>query len=274
MIPYFHFDKIIIGPIVFYTWGIFLVLAILLVYICVLRRVSYSKLYTEQVPAPKFLVREQGQKQVVAPDFFHDLFFWVILGIIAGGRLGYVLQFPQKYFFDPLSILKIWEGGLAFYGGLFGGIIFALIFLKLKKKDSSVIWRIIDSVFLFLPLGIAVGRIGCFLINDHQGRETSLFLGILWPDGTIRHPMSLYYIISALILFLILNVLKNKLSKPGQLFFAFLFLYPLFSFFLDFTRDDPLFWGLGLNQWISLAIFFAAMIITVRRQSLSAIVKL
>jgi len=113
-------------------------------------------------------------------------------------------------------------------------------------------------VVLILPLCIAVGRIGCCLINDHQGAETSLPWGIVWPDGTVRHPVAEYLVLGNLLLFLFLRYLEPKLKKPGELFFAFLFSYSVLRFFLDFTRAegtllaDPRYWEFSTTQWLSL----------------------
>jgi len=115
---------------------------------------------------------------------------------------------------------------------------------------------------LYFPLGIITARIGCLLINDHQGAITSLPWGIVWPDGSIRHPVALYLIINALLIFLILNLLKDKLKKPGLLFYCFLAIYSFTRFFLDFTRSDdtsfsdPSFLWFNISQWTSIFLFF------------------
>jgi len=237
--PYFNFDKIQIGPITLYIWGIFLALAFLVAFFLVLRRVN---------------------KQKIDPDIIYNSFSWMILGAIIGGRLGYILQFPKYFFSQPLEILKIWEGGLTFHGGLFGILLAGIIYAKFAKVSQRLFFQIADLVALVLPISIAIGRIGCSLINDHQGAETSLPWGIVWPDGIIRHPVAEYLIISALILFFVLRFLKPRLKESGQLFFAFLLLYSISRFFLDFTRStgtllsDPRYFYLSTAQWLSLAV--------------------
>jgi len=246
MIPYFCFDKIIVGPITIYTWGIFVALAFLFSYLFVSR---------------------ESKKQGISSGFICNLTIWVILGMVIGGRLSYIFQFPNKYFFQPLEILKIQQGGLTLFGGVFGVLIAAILYFKLTKTDFKLFWQIADLTAFIAPISIAIGRIGCSLINDHQGAETSLPWGIVWPDGLIRHPVAEYLIISALILFLILKLLKPKLKKPGQLFFSFLFLYSSSRFFLDFTRStgtplsDPHYFGLSATQWFSLIVIFATITI-------------
>ena len=227
MIPYFCFDKIIIGPVIIYTWGIFVALAFLIGYLFVLKKTK---------------------KLGIEPDFIHKLAIWILLGGMIGGKL-------------------LGQGGLSFFGGVFGVLIAAILYFKLTKTDFKLFWRIADLTAFIAPISIAIGRIGCSLINDHQGAETFLPWGIIWPDGIIRHPVAEYLIISALIIFLILKLLKPKLKKPGQLFFSFLFLYSFSRFFLDFTRStgtplsDPHYFGLSVTQWFSLIVIFGTITI-------------
>jgi len=114
-------------------------------------------------------------------------------------------------------------------------------------------------------IGIFIGRIGCFLINDHQGAPANLPWAIRWLDGISRHPVALYLSLNGLILFLILLFLKPKLKKPGQLAFIFLTYYAASRFLLDFTRasgtalSDPHYLNLTFSQWASLAILIAIL---------------
>ncbi len=245
MIPYFSFDKIQIGPVILYVWGAFLALAFI-----------YAL----------FFISRKAKKQGIDTEIIISSFSWLIIGTIIGARIGYVVQFLDYYFSKPVEILKIWEGGMTFHGGLFGLLIAAVIYAKFIKAGPRLFLQIADLAVLAAPISIVVTRIGCSLINDHQGAETSLPWGIIWPDGTIRHPVAEYLIISALILYLILRFLRPKLTKPGQLFIAFFFLYSLSRFFLDFTRStgtllsDPRYWGLSTAQWLSLAIILGIII--------------
>lgn len=240
MIPYFSFEKI--GP--FYTWGIFLALGFL---------------------TPFVFVLKQAKKQGINPQMIWDIFLWIVIASLIGMRLGYIFQFPSEFFQNPIEIVKFWDGGLTFYGGLIGGITGAVVFKKTRKLSKEQFWEILDIIALYFPLGIIVARIGCFLINDHQGAITTFPWGIIWPDGTIRHPVALYLILNGLLIFLILNLLKDRLKKPSQLFFFFLLFYSLTRFLLDFTRSqgtilsDPYCWDLSFSQWISLLIVFVSV---------------
>ncbi len=265
MIPYFCFDKIIIGPITIYVWGIFVALAFLFGYLFLLRQVRLDSTRQARLNFPLENFGGQAKKEKINTDIIHNLVIWIFLGAIIGARLGYILQFSEQYFSQPLEILKIWQGGLTFHGGLLGILIAAIIYFKLTKTNFKLFWQIADLFALSAPISIAIGRIGCSLINDHQGAETSLPWGIIWPDGMIRHPVAEYLIINALILFLILRFLRPELKKPGQLFFSFLFLYSVSRFFLDFTRStgtalsDIHYFNLSTAQWLSLIIILGIM---------------
>jgi phosphatidylglycerol:prolipoprotein diacylglycerol transferase len=260
MIPYFSFNKIIIGPITLDIWWTFFVLAFLFGY---------------------FFTLKQAKKAKIDIRIIHNLFIWTFLGAIIGARLGYILQFPKEYLSQPLEILKFWQGGLTLFGGIFGALIAVIFYFKLAKVDfQKNFWQILDSAALSLPLSFALGRIGCSLLNDHQGAETSLPWGIQWPDGTIRHPVAEYLIINNLVLFFILKFLKSRLKKPGQLFFSFLFLYSFSRFFLDFTRSmgtplsDPYYFGLSTTQWLSLMIMFGIILVGSRYFFKSIVLKM
>lgn len=230
--PYFSFYKIVVGPITLYTWGFFVALGFLLGYIFVLKKI---------------------RKEII-----HSLAIFVILGAVIGSRVAYILGYLDHYLSNPIEILKIWQGGLTIHGGIIGSLTFAFVYLWIKKIPKKLIWKITDSVALIMPLSIAIGRIGCLLINDHQGAETSLPWGIIWSDGTIRHPVVIYLIIVNLLIFFILKFLKPKLVKLGQLSFAFLFLYSCSRFFLDFTRSTP---NLSAAQWLSMIVIISVIIV-------------
>ncbi len=249
--PYFSFTKITIGPINLYVWGFFVALGFLIGYIFVLK---------------------QARKKDINLDLIHTLTILIILGAIIGSRTAYILNRLDYYFKTPIDILKIWQGGLTIHGGIIGALIFALVYLAVKKTPKNLILKIADSVALIMPISIAIGRIGCCLINDHQGAETSLPWGIVWPDGAIRHPVAQYLIVANLIIFFILKYLKPRLNKTGQLSINFLFLYSISRFFLDFTRStgtplsDIHYWGLSTAQWLSLIIIGIIIIATLGRR--------
>jgi len=246
MIPFVQFEKIQIGPLAIYIWGLFLALGILVTLIYSLK---------------------EGKKRNIDQNLIADSFVWLIIGLIIGARLGHVLLYAGHYSLKPIDIFKIWQGGMTFHGGLIGLLLAGIIFAKVKKLNWKTFFKVADVIALAGVLGIAVGRIGCLLINDHQGSETSLPWGIVWPDGTIRHPVAGYLILANLLIFFVLLCLKSSfMQKEGKTFFSFLLLYSLSRFLLDFTRSvgEPLsdlrHFYLSTAQWLSLAVILAIII--------------
>jgi len=226
---YFSFTQIQLGPITLYSWGLMVGLAFVVGY---------------------WLALREAKKKGIDQDKIFWLIVLVFISSIVGARLG------------SLFLYKI--NGLMFYGGLFGALIVGWWYLKKTKLDF---WKIADLLAPSLALGIFIGRIGCFLINDHLGTVTNLPWAILWPDGILRHPISLYLSLNALILFLILWFLREKLQKPGQLFILFLTYYSLTCFLIEFTRTgDPQYYGLLISQWISLIILVGVGGLVVKRK--------
>jgi len=185
-----------------------------------------------------FLALREAKRKKINQNKIFWLAVLIFLGSILGARLGSLIFFKIN--------------GFMFYGGLFGALIVSWLYIKKNKLDF---WKIVDTLAPSAAIGIFIGRIGCFLIKDHPGAATNLPWAIQWPDGILRHPVALYLSINGLILFLVIWLLRNKLQKPGQISVIFLAWYGLARFFLEFTRiGDPQYYGLFINQWISLAI--------------------
>lgn len=248
--PYFSYTHIQLGPITLYTWGFFIGLAIVVCY---------------------ELFLKEARKNKIEQKIVFWLFIYIFIGIILGSRLGYVLQFPDYYLSNFSEIFKINAGGLTFHGGLIGALIAGWLYFKKQKKQLKISFlRLADIFALIIPLGIFIGRIGCSLINDHQGAITNLPWAILWPDGILRYPVAEYLAINALIMFFVLWFLRKRFKKSGQIFIIFLIWHSISRFLLDFTRvtdtylADPQYFGLFISQWISLLIlilFFSVIIL-------------
>jgi phosphatidylglycerol:prolipoprotein diacylglycerol transferase len=171
-----------------------------------------------------------------------NLYFYLILGLVIGARLGYVLFYDLKmYLADPLEIFAIWHGGMSFHGGLIGVLIVG-IFFSWKNKKSFL--KIADLFIVTAPIGLGFGRIGNFINGELYGRVTQVPWAMIFPtdkDLLPRHPSQLYE--SALeggVLFLILWFLKDKKLPTGGLLAIFLSLYGLFRFFVELFREpDP-----------------------------------
>ena len=194
---------------------------------------------------------------------FDELISYLIIGIILGGRLGYVLFYNSKYYLDNLvEILMIWQGGMSFHGGLLG-VLIATIFFSKKHNVNKYIF--LDLISASAPIGIFLGRISNFINSELYGRETDVLWSVVFKkvDNISRHPSQIYEaILEGLILFFIifLYTKKNYLLKPGLISSLFLIFYSLFRFIVEFYRvpDEQLgfiFLSLTMGQIISLIFF-------------------
>ena len=190
---------------------------------------------------------------------FDDYISYLIIGLIIGGRLGYVLFYNLDYFLNnPIDIFKIWEGGMSFHGGLIGIIIVSILFAKKNNQDP---FSYLDIVSLVAPVGIFFGRTANFINSELYGIETSLPWGVKFikVDSLFRHPSQLYEaIFEGLILFIILIYFKKKGldKKSGYISGLFLIFYSIFRFIIEFFRvpDEQLgylFLNLTMGQIIS-----------------------
>ena len=195
---------------------------------------------------------------------FDDFITFVILGIIIGGRLGYVIFYNSNYFLNnPIDIIKIWEGGMSFHGGLIGVIIASVWFSKKNNQNS---FDYLDVISLVAPIGIFFGRISNFINSELYGIETNLPWGVkfLKIDDLYRHPSQLYEaIFEGLILFLILFYFYRKKPNKESGFISgiFLIFYSIFRFLIEFFRvpDEQLgylFLNLTMGQIISVIFLF------------------
>ena len=194
---------------------------------------------------------------------FDDFVTYLILGIIIGGRLGYVLFYNFNYYSNNLfDIFKIWQGGMSFHGGLLGVIIVSIWFAK-KNDQNTFIY--LDIVSLVSPIGIFFGRIANFINSELYGIETNLPWSVkfIQVDNLSRHPSQLYEaFFEGFILFLILLFFRNKsfAKTPGFISGLFLIFYSIFRFIIEFFRvpDEQLgylLFNLSMGQIISFIFF-------------------
>tara|TARA_E500000331_G_C17252825_1_gene711880 strand:- start:698 stop:1471 length:774 start_codon:yes stop_codon:yes gene_type:complete len=197
-------------------------------------------------------------------NLFDDLIAYLIVGIILGGRIGYIILYNLKYYLENLSeILIIWQGGMSFHGGLLGVIFATILFCKKHKLNPYIF---LDLISLVAPIGLFLGRIANFINSELYGRTTDVFWSVKFIkiDNLPRHPSQLYEaIFEGLILFLLLNYFakKNTFKTPGLISSLFLIFYSAFRFSLEFFRaPDPqlgyLLFNTTMGQQASI-IFFA-----------------
>lgn len=173
---------------------------------------------------------------------FDDLIAYLIFAIIIGGRAGYVIFYNfEFYFFNPIDILKIWEGGMSFHGALIG-IIAATYFFSKKKNLSPLL--LLDVIACVAPIGIFFGRIANFINGELVGKITSVSWSVIFPsvDMNPRHPSQIYEaIFEGVILFIILNIIINKKNYlTGTCSYLFLIFYGIFRIFSELFREPDI----------------------------------
>ena len=215
-----------------------------------------------------------------------DMVFYATLGIILGGRLGYVIFYkPDFYFSNPLEILQLWDGGMSFHGGVIGT---SLGIMWLARKHDLQWLRIHDYVACCVPFGLFFGRVANFVNGELWGRTTDVAWAVAFPTGGPfgRHPSQLYEAgLEGILLFFVLWWLFWKTEaryQPGKLVGAFLLVYGLSRFTVEFVRepDEHLVWlaqqsGLSMGQWLTVPMILggAYLIATAkgRRQRVESI---
>jgi len=205
----------------------------------------------------KILIKEEDKK-----NQFDNYITFIILGIILGGRLGYILIYnPSYYLKNLIEIPMIWNGGMSFHGAVLGIIISTIIFCK---KNNQNIFYYLDLVALSSPIGIFLGRIANFINSELYGRETDIIWSVkfLQIDNLSRHPSQIYEaIFEGIILFIILNFFHRKLTqKNGLVSYLFIIYYSFFRFFVEFTREPDahiglLIFSMSMGQIISVIFF-------------------
>jgi phosphatidylglycerol:prolipoprotein diacylglycerol transferase len=201
----------------------------------------------------------------VTRQAFEDLIFYGVLGVIAGGRLGYVLFYkPGYYAGHPLEIFSVWQGGMSFHGGLLG-VMAAMAFSARKHKVDWL--RLMDFVAPLCPLGLAAGRLANFINGELWGRHTDLPWGMVFRGAgpEPRHPSQLYqFALEGLALFALLWWFSAKPRPRGQVSALFLIGYGSFRFIAEFAREPDSFLGLlalglSMGQWLCLPMIAAGI---------------
>ncbi len=201
-----------------------------------------------------------------SPKMLDDVLFYGVLGVILGGRLGYILFYkPGDYLAHPLDILKVWEGGMSFHGGFLGVILAMALFAHRRKLR----WlSVTDFIAPLVPLGLAAGRLGNFINGELWGRPTDLPWGMVfrYADALPRHPSQLYQLAGeGLLLFAIVWIFAKKSRPLGAISAVFLIGYGTLRFLAEFTREPDSFlglpgFGLSMGQWLSLPMIVAGFI--------------
>jgi phosphatidylglycerol:prolipoprotein diacylglycerol transferase len=193
-------------------------------------------------------------------DAVSDLLFYIVLGVILGGRFGYVLFYNFPYFIEhPLQIFAVWQGGMRFHGGLAGVVIATLIY---SRRHAIAILPLADILAIAATIGLGLGRIGNFINGELWGRVTTLPWGVVFPAAgpQPRHPSQLYEaMLEGPIIFFLLYWLFSRKVRSGVVFFFFLIIYGIGRFIIEFFREPDqqigfLWGGATMGQMLCLAM--------------------
>jgi len=195
------------------------------------------------------LRRKGGPIPAEAAD---DFLFYLILGLLIGGRLGYALIYnPWAYLEAPWEVLAVWHGGMSFHGGLVGMVISGWIF---SRRRGTSFLELADIGALAAPIGLMLGRIGNFINGELYGRVASVPWGIVFPNaGDLpRHPSQLYEaLLEGPVLFVLLWRLRTRIRHPGDVLASFLILYGFFRFVVEFFREPDIQIGF-IMTWLTM----------------------
>ncbi len=229
MLPYIHLLYITLGPVKIFTWGFFVSLGFLIALLILIKK----------YPAEK--------------NIFIDTLLYVLLGAIIGARLFFLLFYTPEISAALKDFYKIWQGGMSSFGGFFGG--FAAIYFYARAKKINL-YILLQKVVFVLPLGLAISRIGCYLINDHPGVKTIASpLSVAYPGGP-RFDLGLLLFVFNAMLFAYF-VLKPRKTLYLE---SFLIIYGIGRFLLDFLRvGEPQYYGLIPSQYGSILMIGAGL---------------
>lgn len=238
-----------IGPIAIHWYSISYIVALLVGFLMVIKLNKQKKVFKDA-------------------DQIFSLAFWLFLvGVIIGGRLGYILFYNFSYYLaNPSKILATWEGGMSFHGGLIASTLVVYLFCR---KNKINILKIGDIIVLPSALALMFTRIANFINQELIGRPIVSpdwqWLGVNFGDGILRYPSQLFQSASALILFLILLKIFHKKTKKGVVAFSYLALYGTFRFITEFWRAPDSQVGfilkyLTMGQLLSIAMFIIGIV--------------
>jgi len=222
----------------------------------------YGLMYLIGFAAAYYLASKRLSRTSWSKEQLSDLLFWGFLGVILGGRIGYVFFYQfQQFLQDPIYLFKIWTGGMSFHGGLLGVI--AALWLFARKSKTSML-QVGDFIAPLVPLGLGAGRIGNFINAELWGRTSDVPWAIIFPGAgpVARHPSQLYeFILEGLVLFALLWWYSGKKRPVGAVSGLFLCAYGSFRFLVEYFREPDAHLGLYGNLISQGQILSSPMII-------------
>lgn len=215
----------------------------------------YGMMYLLAFVAAFFLARQRCQREdsPIRTDQIDDLIFYGAVGVVAGGRLGYVFFYGFDQFLDdPLWLFRVWDGGMSFHGGFLGVIAAMVMFSRHIKADF---FRVADFIAPLAPIGLGLGRLGNFINQELWGRPTDAPWAMVFPNDPLlqpRHPSQLYqFALEGLLLFVIIYVYARKPRPRFQLSALFLIGYGCLRFVAEFFRQPDDHIGFELFGWMT-----------------------
>lgn len=230
----------------------------------------YGMMYLVGFVVAMFLANKAADKSAGewTRDQVSDLLFYSFLGVILGGRIGYVLFYQWEYFLaDPLYLFQIWQGGMSFHGGLLGVITAVFIFSRKTNKSFLIVG---DFVAPLVPVGLGMGRLGNFINAELWGRQTDVPWAMVFPTDPLqlpRHPSQLYeFFLEGVVLFAILYMVTRKQRSLGLAAGTFLIGYGVFRSIVEFFREPDAHLGLYFSfiskgQILSIPMILAGILI-------------
>ncbi|HMN83247.1 MAG TPA: prolipoprotein diacylglyceryl transferase [Burkholderiaceae bacterium] len=259
MLVHPNFDPVAlqIGPVAIRWYGLMYLVAFVLFFV----------LGRYRLRQPQF-VEQSG----LTPRMLEDVLFYGALGVVLGGRLGYVLFYKPAHFLShPLEIPMVWQGGMSFHGGLLG-VIVALAWFA--RRHRLAFFQVMDFVAPLVPLGLAAGRLANFINGELWGRASSLPWAMVFPqagDNVARHPSQLYQFAGeGVLLFLILWIWSARPRARGAVSGLFLVGYAMLRFLAEFAREPDAFLGLltfgfTMGQLLCIPMFLFGLWLLLRR---------
>jgi len=253
--PQFNPVALQIGPVAIHWYGItYLVAFVLFIWLGAMR-----------VKLAQFASRDWSRRDI------EDLLFYGVLGVVLGGRIGYVLFYKPGYYAGHLlEVFAVWKGGMSFHGGMLGVIVAMLLFARSRNRQF---FDVTDLIAPCVPTGLGAGRIGNFINGELPGRvaDAGLPWGMIYPNAGSqpRHPSSLYqFLLEGVVLFVVLWVYAKKPRGLGQVSGAFLIGYGVVRFVSEFFREPDDFLGylalhLSMGQWLCVPMIVAGAAIWV-----------
>ena len=255
-LPFPDIDPVILrlGPLAVHWYGVAYIVGILFGWWYARRLVSDERLWA-------------GGVRPMTPEDLDDFLVWAAIGIVAGGRIGYILFYDlARYLAQPLDIFAVWQGGMSFHGGFAGTTIAMILF---ARRRGIRVWSLFDIVAAGVPVALGLVRCTNFINSELWGKLTTMPWGVEFPNGGpfVRHPTQIYEaLLEGLVLFCLLRFLTHnrlKLKRPGFVSGAFVAFYGLARILVEFFREPDQQLGYLFGGWLTMGMVLSLPMVLV-----------